>query len=104
MPASDSISRRLIWLHAPTVHCRFFRKEAYYAELVASVLMYITRRRDGTAQVPCGLDPLADDDLDVRQCLVVGRAVSGAAGQFGNLGDECLILLAPIENNLVPDV
>jgi hypothetical protein len=50
------------------------------------------------------LDPLSNDDLNVRQGLLVRRAIGRAARQFRDLGNERLILLAPMQNDLVLNV
>jgi len=47
------------------------------------------------------LDPLRDDNFGVRQRLLARWAVGGATRQFRHLRKEGLVLVAPIENDLV---
>ena len=61
-------------------------------------------RGDGASQFLRGRNPLPDDHFHVRQSLLVCLAIRGAAGQFGNLGDERLVFLTPIDNDLVPSL
>jgi hypothetical protein len=59
---------------------------------------------DRTAELTRCLDPLSNDDLNVRQGFLVRRAIGRAAREFGYLGNERLILLAPMQNDLVLNV
>jgi len=57
--------------------------------------------RDGATEIFGGLDPFVDDDFDVGQGFAVGLPVSGATGKFGHFGDECLIFLAPVNDDFI---
>jgi hypothetical protein len=59
---------------------------------------------DGSAQFERRLDPLSNENLNTRQRLLVRRSIGRAACELGNLGDESLILLAPMQDNLVLNV
>src|SRR5262249_19318953 len=54
---------------------------------------------DRAPQLPCRLNPLADHHLDVRHRFLVRRPIGRAAGQLRNLGDERLVLLAPVQDD-----
>jgi hypothetical protein len=49
-----------------------------------------------------GIDPELDRLLCVLQRLGVGRAVSHTSGQLRDVGDECVILVAPEDDDFVP--
>ncbi len=55
---------------------------------------------DGAAEAGGRLDPLAGDLLDVGQGPGLRRAVGTAAGKLGDFGDEGLIVLAPVDDDL----
>jgi hypothetical protein len=56
---------------------------------------------DGSAELDGGFDPLLDDDFDVGEGFAVGFSVRRAAGEFRDLGDESLVLLAPVNDHLI---
>src|SRR5262249_21001484 len=60
------------------------------------------RLRHRPAQLFGRFDPFLDDDLGVCQGLLIGRPLGRATGQLWNLGNECLVGLAQIEDDLVP--
>jgi hypothetical protein len=57
--------------------------------------------RHGPIEFPSCLDPLVDHDLDVGNRLLVASPISSAAGELRDLGDVCVVLIAPVEDNLV---
>src|SRR5512144_2195301 len=59
------------------------------------------RLRDGAAELGGGLDPLGHNRFEIAQCLAMGLAIGHAAWQFRSLGDECLILGAPVNDDFV---
>ena len=56
---------------------------------------------DGPAEHGVGFDPLLDDDFDVGEGIAVGFTVHRAAGEFRDLGDESLVLRAPVNDDLI---
>src|SRR5437879_3498299 len=66
-----------------------------------SVHQPAARLRYWPAQVARRLDPLLDHDLGAGQRLLIGRAVGSAARQLRHLGDERLVFVAPIQDDLV---
>ncbi len=58
---------------------------------------------DRTTQLGCRFHPLADHSFRAGKSLLVGRAVSRAPGQLGDLSDKRLVFIAQIDNDLVPD-
>ena len=58
--------------------------------------------RYGASQLACPVDPVLHRILDVPQGALVIVTVRHAPGQLGRLGDDSLIFVAPIENDLVP--
>ena len=56
---------------------------------------------DGASEGLGGFDPLGDDDLGVGDCLFVGGSIRHAAGEFGDLDEEGLIFLAPVDDEFV---
>ena len=59
---------------------------------------------DRTAQFSSCLDPLGDDNLDVRQRRLIRNSIGRTAGKFRYFGDESLIGLTPVQDDLVTDV
>lgn len=51
-----------------------------------------------------GFDPFGDDGLGVCDGFFVGGTVGHAAGEFGDLDEECLIFLAPVDDEFVAHV
>ena len=56
---------------------------------------------DVAAEFAGGLDPLVDGDFGLGDGFLAGGSVGGAAGEFGDLGDEGLVVVAPVEDDLV---
>ena len=48
-----------------------------------------------------GFDPFTDDDFDVAKGFLIGLAVRSASGQFGDLGNEGLVFLTPVDDDFV---
>src|SRR5207244_3966079 len=57
--------------------------------------------RDGPADITGRLDPLACNDLQIRERLFRRRSVGGTPGQLRHLPNEGLVFLAPIDNHFV---
>ncbi len=57
--------------------------------------------RDRTPRFSGRFDPLLNDDLNMGQGFLMGRAISGAAGQLGHFRNEGLIFFAPVDNHLI---
>jgi len=56
---------------------------------------------DGAAELFGGFEPLPNDDFYVGESFLVGLSVGGAAGEFGEFGDERFVGLASIEDDFV---
>ena len=56
---------------------------------------------DGTAKLGGRFDPLLDHRLGVGDCLLVGRPICGTPREFRHLSDEGLIVIAPIDGDLI---
>jgi len=48
-----------------------------------------------------GFEPFLNDDFYVGESFLVGLSVGGAAGKFGDFGDEGFVGLAPIDDDFV---
>ena len=46
-------------------------------------------------------DPFVNDDFSIRDSFGVGLAVGHTAGQFGNFDNKAVVLLAPVNDELV---
>jgi len=57
---------------------------------------------DGSAELGGGFHPLLDDDFDVGEGFAVGFSARHSAGEFRDLSDESLVLLAPVNDDLIP--
>src|SRR5258708_9546772 len=59
------------------------------------------RGGDGAAEFFGGFKPFLNDDFDAGESFLVGFAVGGAAGKFGDFGDKRLVGLTPIDDDFV---
>ena len=57
--------------------------------------------RDGIAELPRCIDPEIDRLLDALQGGCLRVAVGAATGKLGNLGDEGVVLIAPVDDDFV---
>src|SRR5438132_453644 len=48
-------------------------------------------------------NPFTNDGFDIGQRFLIRCSICGASGQFRNLGNECQIILAPVDYDLVTD-
>ena len=60
--------------------------------------------RDRTTQLLRRFDPLVNDDFDIGNSLLIRGTVRRTSRQLRNFGDEGPIGVAPIQDDLVPDV
>ena len=59
---------------------------------------------DGAVEGAGGFDPLGNDRLGVGDSFFVGSAVGHAAGEFGDLDQERVVFLAPVDDEFVAHV
>lgn len=57
--------------------------------------------RDRSTILPCRVQPKIDSFVAIGQCSIRGIAVRGAAGQLRNFRHEDLVVLTPINDDLV---
>jgi hypothetical protein len=57
--------------------------------------------RDRIAELPRGVNPVTSRLLDARQRGFLRGTVRRGTGKLRQFGDEHLILIAPVDNNLV---
>ncbi|SPE29794.1 hypothetical protein SBA2_460009 [Acidobacteriia bacterium SbA2] len=57
--------------------------------------------RNWPTELGGGVDPLSDDDFDIGEGLSIGIPVSRAAREFWNLGNESMVLIAPVNDYLI---
>ena len=57
--------------------------------------------RDGVAELPRRIDPEVDRLLDALQGGRLRLAVGAATGKLGHLRDERVVLVAPVDDDLV---
>ena len=57
--------------------------------------------RDCPAEFLRSFDPFVDDDLKIGQSLAVRFAICRAARELGSFGNESIVFIAPVDNDLV---
>jgi hypothetical protein len=72
-----------------------------YQSLKSRVGEFAAWLRNGPAEFARGFDPFVNDDFGVCDCFSISLAVGHAAGELGNLDNETVVFLAPVNDQFV---